>query len=84
MKIEETKPIQLARRRFLTGAAALLSASYLPNAWPKALPPRLPIPALVDGILLLTLSGNTNTALLLRQCPHLSVFAKYRFLHSVL
>ena len=62
MKIDETKPIQLARRRFLTGAAALLSASYLPSAWPKALPPKLPIPALVDGILLLTLWKHEHCA----------------------
>lgn len=38
-----------SRRRFLTGSAALLAASYFPRAWSKTNRTLLPIPPLVDG-----------------------------------
>ena len=41
--------LTFSRRRFLAGSAALLGAGCFQPAWPKVMPVRLPIPALVDG-----------------------------------
>ena len=41
--------ISFSRRRFLAGSAALLGASCVQPAWPKVMPVKLPVPALVDG-----------------------------------
>ena len=38
-----------SRRQFIVGSAAFIGKSYLPYGWSKTVPPRLPIPPLVDG-----------------------------------